>query len=53
MDRPNETFDGRDGHLLRVSPGNESCAVVNESMFEEQKTDNNINMDKNINVDGN
>ena len=32
----NDTFDDREQRsLIKIAPGNESCAIVNESMFEE------------------
>lgn len=41
----NETVD--ESNIIKLE-GNDSCAIVNDSMFEEQKTDNNINIKQNI-----
>jgi hypothetical protein len=41
----NDTVD--ESNIIKLE-GNDSCAIVNDSMFEEQKTDNNINIKQNI-----
>ncbi len=41
----NETVD--ESNIIKLEE-NDSCAIVNDSMFEEQKTDNNINIKQNI-----